>query len=150
MFKSQEWLKGRFFLLVAMKNLFSWQYFVTSSDFLYIQGPLWSQTTVCLIPASLLDHGERNGSTTKTKQIQLTSLSFSKFHCSGLPRSIYSTSPYPPYSIDGLCLGFTFCSFVNNLALASNILLADMKSLPCKMLTLRLSGADVKGHVWLL
>ena len=45
---------------------------------------------------------------------------------------------------------FLFCSFVNNLALASNILLADMKSMSCKMLTLRLVELMLNGDVWLL
>ena len=41
-------------------------------------------------------------------------------------------------------LGFMFFYYVENFALALNILLADMKSLSCrKMLTLWLSGADV-------
>ena len=49
-----------------------------------------------------------------------------------------------PDWMDDLCFGFALFSFVNSLAFASNILLADMNSLSCKMFMFRLSGAQVR------
>ena len=46
--------------------------------------------------------------------------------------------------MDDLCFGFALFSFVNSLAFASNIFLADMNSLSCKMFMFRLSGAQVR------
>ena len=40
--------------------------------------------------------------------------------------------------------GFALFSFVNSLAFASNILLADMNSVSCKMFMFRLSGVQVR------
>ena len=48
-----------------------------------------------------------------------------------------------PDWIDYLCFGFALFSFVNSLTFASNILLADMNSLSCKMLMFWQSGAQV-------
>ena len=49
-----------------------------------------------------------------------------------------------PDWMEDLCFGFALFSFVNSLAFASNILLADINSLSCKMFMFRLSGAQVR------
>ena len=49
-----------------------------------------------------------------------------------------------PDWIDDLCFGFALFYFANSSAFASNVLLADMNSLSCKMFMFRLSGAQVR------